>query len=168
MVFKKILSLVVEKSKSKSLLAAMKLLTYSENHFSNPLQRPLTAAILTLKALSMQTHSSPLLSSQWTGRTTLHRKKRFASFPSPAGMSLPNSPCAGIMTSQLNYSCTGGVWLVTSRLKSGNSWTFFLRCIVICSQSPLSDLQFCTEHLSRTVRQRVKLPADFEHSLPAL
>ncbi len=26
-------------------------------------------------------------------------KKRFASFPSPAGMSLPNSPCAGIMTS---------------------------------------------------------------------
>jgi hypothetical protein len=28
-----------------------------------------------------------------------HRKKRFASFPSPAGMSLPNSPWAGIMTS---------------------------------------------------------------------
>ncbi len=26
-------------------------------------------------------------------------KKRFASFPSPAGMSLPNSPWAGIMTS---------------------------------------------------------------------
>ncbi len=29
----------------------------------------------------------------------VHRKKRFASFPSPAGMSLPNSPWAGIMTS---------------------------------------------------------------------
>jgi hypothetical protein len=29
----------------------------------------------------------------------LHRKKRFASFPSTAGMSLPNSPWAGIMTS---------------------------------------------------------------------
>ncbi len=29
----------------------------------------------------------------------IHRKKRFASFPSPAGMSLPNSPWAGIMTS---------------------------------------------------------------------
>ncbi len=28
----------------------------------------------------------------------VHRKKRFASFPSPAGMSLPNSPWAGIMT----------------------------------------------------------------------
>ncbi len=26
----------------------------------------------------------------------LHRKQRFASFPSPAGMSLPNSPWAGI------------------------------------------------------------------------
>jgi hypothetical protein len=29
----------------------------------------------------------------------LHRKKRFGSFPSPAGMSLPNSPWAGITTS---------------------------------------------------------------------
>jgi len=29
----------------------------------------------------------------------IHHKKRFASFPSPAGMSLPNSPWAGIMTS---------------------------------------------------------------------
>ncbi len=28
-----------------------------------------------------------------------HRKKRFASIPSPAGMSLPNSPLAGIITS---------------------------------------------------------------------
>ncbi len=29
----------------------------------------------------------------------VHRKKRFASFPSPAGMSLPNSPWSGKMTS---------------------------------------------------------------------
>jgi hypothetical protein len=29
----------------------------------------------------------------------VYRKKRFASFPSPAGMSLPNYPWAGIMTS---------------------------------------------------------------------
>ncbi len=55
----------------------------------------------------------------------LHRKKRFGSFPSPAGMSLSNSPWAVIMTSKLNYSCPGGVWLVTSRLETGNSWTFF-------------------------------------------
>ncbi len=31
--------------------------------------------------------------------TRLHPKKKFASFPSPAGMSLTNSPWAGIMTS---------------------------------------------------------------------
>ncbi len=48
-------------------------------------------------------------------------KKMIASFPSPAGMSLPNSPWAGIMTSLLNYSWPGGVWLVTSRLETGNS-----------------------------------------------
>jgi hypothetical protein len=40
---------------------------------------------------------------------TLHRKKRFGSFPSTAGMSLPNSPWAGIMTSSLNYSCPGSL-----------------------------------------------------------
>jgi hypothetical protein len=52
---------------------------------------------------------------------TIHRKKKFSSFVSPAGKSLQNSPWAGIMTSQLNYSCPGGVWLVTSRLETGNS-----------------------------------------------
>jgi hypothetical protein len=31
--------------------------------------------------------------------TYIHCKKRFASFPSPAGVSLPNCPWAGIMTS---------------------------------------------------------------------
>jgi len=32
-------------------------------------------------------------------KVTLHCKKRLAIFPSPAGMSLPTSPLAGIMTS---------------------------------------------------------------------
>jgi hypothetical protein len=50
--------------------------------------------------------------------------KKVESFPSPAGMSLPNSPWARIMT-LLNYSCPREVWLVTSRLETGNSWTFF-------------------------------------------
>jgi hypothetical protein len=40
----------------------------------------------------------------------LHRKKSFASFLSPARMSLPNSPWVGIMTSYKNYSCPGRVW----------------------------------------------------------
>ncbi len=66
----------------------------------------------------------------WRGQRStsilrVHRRKRFASFPSPAGMSLPNSPWAGIMTSNLNYSCPGGVWFVTSRLETENWWTFF-------------------------------------------
>jgi hypothetical protein len=61
---------------------------------------------------------------------SLHRKKRFASFPSPAGMSLPNSPWAGRMTSYLNYSCAGGVWLVTSRHGDGKLVNLFLRCII--------------------------------------
>ncbi len=74
----------------------------------------------------------------------LHRKKRFASFPSPAGMSLPNSPWAGITTALLNYSCPGGVWLVTSRLGTGNSWTFFLRCIVGTRRYLLGGFQFHT------------------------
>jgi hypothetical protein len=67
---------------------------------------------------------------------------RFASFPSPAGMSLPNSPWAGIMTSYLNYSCLGGVWLVTSRLETGNSWTFF-HCV--CTNVTLIfNKMYCT------------------------
>ncbi len=55
----------------------------------------------------------------------LHRKKRLASFPSPHGMSLPNSPLAGIMTSYIYYSRLEGVWIVTFRLRTGNSQTFF-------------------------------------------
>jgi hypothetical protein len=42
---------------------------------------------------------SELSQSSQSGRSTYTVKKRFVSFPSPAGMSLPNSPWAGIMTS---------------------------------------------------------------------
>ncbi len=40
----------------------------------------------------------------------MHRKKRFTSFPSPAGMSLPKSPWAGIIQLWRHYSRPGGVW----------------------------------------------------------
>jgi hypothetical protein len=65
----------------------------------------------------------------------LHCKKRFASFPSPAGMSLPNSPWAGIMTTELNYSCPGGVWLVTSGWRRETREPFFTvyQCILLSS-----------------------------------
>ncbi len=51
-----------------------------------------------LQANKMRTKES-ITSSQAKNITRTHRKKRFASFPSSAGMSLPNSLWAGIMTS---------------------------------------------------------------------
>ncbi len=58
----------------------------------------------------------------------MHRKKRFTSFPSPAGMSLTKLPLGrnnSVMTSLFppRESLVG-----TSRLGTGNSRTFFLRC----------------------------------------
>ncbi len=59
----------------------------------------------------------------------LHCKKRLAIFPSPAGMSLTKISLAGnnqiIPREQLNFSPPGRVWLVTSRLGTGNSITVF-------------------------------------------
>jgi hypothetical protein len=58
----------------------------------------------------------------------LHRKKRFTSFPSPAGMSLTKLPLGrnnSVMTSLLPPRES---LVVTSWLGTGNSRTFFLRC----------------------------------------
>jgi hypothetical protein len=58
----------------------------------------------------------------------LHRKKRFTSFPSPAGMSLTKLPLGrnnSVMT--LLFPPRESL-VVTSRLRTGNSRTFFLRC----------------------------------------
>jgi hypothetical protein len=68
----------------------------------------------------------------WTDRITdsqAHRKKRFTSFPSPAGMSLTKVPLGrnnSVMTSlfPLRESL-----VVTSLLGTGNSRTYFLRCM---------------------------------------
>ncbi len=46
--------------------------------------------------LKVESRTSPAIGIDTATYTV---KKRFASFPSPAGMSLPNSPWAGIMTS---------------------------------------------------------------------
>ncbi len=58
-----------------------------------------------------------------------HTKKRFTSFPSPAGMSLTKLPLLGrnnsVMTSLFPPKES---LVVTSRLGTGNSRTFFLRC----------------------------------------
>jgi hypothetical protein len=58
----------------------------------------------------------------------LHRKKRFTSFPSPDGMSLTKLPLGrnnSVMTSLFSPRES---LVVTSRLGTGNSRTFFLRC----------------------------------------
>ncbi len=81
--------------------------------------------LLLYKPNQILSKSSPKTYNTYAEKRFCTVKKRFASFPSPTGMSLPNSPWAGIMTSLLNYSCHGGVWLVASRLETGNSGTFF-------------------------------------------
>jgi hypothetical protein len=58
----------------------------------------------------------------------MHRKKRFTSFPSPAGMSLTKLPLGrnnSVMTSLFPPIES---FVVTSRLGTGNFRTFFLRC----------------------------------------
>ncbi len=65
---------------------------------------------------------------------TVHRKKRFSSFPSPAGMSptkLPLGRNNSVMTSLFPPRES---LVVTSRLGTGNSRSFFLRCIPCCFQ----------------------------------
>ncbi len=74
------------------------------------------------------------LSSLYSIYNTIHRKKRFTSFPSPAGMSLTKLPLGrnnSVMT--LLFPPRESL-VVTSRLGTGNSRTFFLRCI-----SPVRD-----------------------------
>ncbi len=62
--------------------------------------------------------------------STIHRKKRFTSFPSPAGMSLTKLPLGlgrnnSVMTSLFPPRES---LVVTFRLGTGNSRSFFLRC----------------------------------------
>ncbi len=57
-----------------------------------------------------------------------HCKKRLPFFPSPAGMSITKFSLAG---SKINYSRPGRVWLVTSRLGTWKTKTFFTVHLVI-------------------------------------
>jgi hypothetical protein len=63
-----------------------------------------------------------------THQPPLHRKKRFTSFPSPAGMSLTKLPLVrnnSVMTSLFPPRAS---LVVTSRVGTGNSRIFFLWC----------------------------------------
>ncbi len=63
----------------------------------------------------------------------LHRKKRFTSFPSPAGMSLTKLPLGRNNSVMTSLFPPRESLVVTSRLGTGNSRTFFLRCILSVS-----------------------------------
>jgi hypothetical protein len=58
----------------------------------------------------------------------LHRKKRFTSFPSPAGMSLTQFPLGRNNSVMTSLFPPRESLVVTSRLGTGNSRTFFLLC----------------------------------------
>jgi hypothetical protein len=60
-------------------------------------------------------------------RLCLHRKKRFRSFPSPAGMSLTKLPLGRNNSVMTSLFPPRESLVVTSRLGTGNSRTFFLR-----------------------------------------
>ncbi len=63
-----------------------------------------------------------------TPSTMLHRKKRFTSFPCPAGMSLTKLPLGRNNLVMTSLFPPRESLVVTSRLGTGNSRTFFLRC----------------------------------------
>jgi hypothetical protein len=58
----------------------------------------------------------------------VHRKKSFTSFPSPAGMSLTKFPLGRNNSVMTSLFPPRESLVVTSRLGTGNSRTFFLRC----------------------------------------
>ncbi len=72
----------------------------------------------------------PLLAVKYTESQSnqIHRKKRFTSFPSPAGMSLTKLPLGRNNSVMTSLFPPRESLVVTSRLGTGNSRTFFLRC----------------------------------------
>jgi hypothetical protein len=58
----------------------------------------------------------------------MHRKKRFTSFQSPAGISLTKLPLGRNNSVMMSLFPPRESLVVTSRLGTGNSRTFFLRC----------------------------------------
>jgi hypothetical protein len=71
----------------------------------------------------------------------LHRKKRFTSFPSPAGKSLTKLPLGRNNSVMTSLFPPRESLVVTSRLGTGNSRTFFLRCMTIIGYKSQSAWQ---------------------------
>ncbi len=86
----------------------------------------------------------------------IHCKKRFTSFPSPAGMSLTKlllSRNNSVMTSLFPPRES---LVVTSRLGTGNSRTFFLRCVsdlhitIVCLFCCIALADLSWEYINRS------------------
>jgi hypothetical protein len=93
----------------------------------------------------------------------LHRKKRFTSFPSPAGMSLTKLPLSRNNSVMTSLFPPRESLVVTSRLGTGNSRTFFLRCSVHLRFRPtLVHVKFLSQR-SRNCRPcHLKQSSDIE------
>jgi hypothetical protein len=87
--------------------------------------------VLSTWAAEFNIRASALLPIRHTVRTALlnnsyiHRKKRFTSFPSPAGMSLTKLPLGRNNSVMTSLFPPGESLVVTSRLGTGNSQNFF-------------------------------------------
>ncbi len=68
-----------------------------------------------------------------SSKEIVHRKKRFTSFPSPAGMSLPKLHLGRNNSVMTSLFPPRESLVVTSRLGTGNSRTFFYG-VALCSQ----------------------------------
>ncbi len=76
-------------------------------------------------------------------KQVMHRKKRFTSFPSPAGMSLNKLPLGRNNSVMTSLFPPRDSLVVASRLGKGNSRTFFLRCWDNRYQKLGSDAPMC-------------------------
>ncbi len=97
--------------------------TVSEDAGLEP--RTVATLALTVRRSNLSARSHPL-----------HRKKRFTSFPSPAGMSLTKLPLGRNNSVMTSLFPPRESLVVTSRLGTGNSRTFFLRCTVSAIYHP--------------------------------
>jgi hypothetical protein len=86
---------------------------------------PCTPPVLIAKSITLPLN----VHGMWhTNVNCSHRKKRFTSFPSPAGMSLTKLPLGRNNSVMTSLFPPRESLVVTSRLGTGNSQSFFLRC----------------------------------------
>jgi hypothetical protein len=96
-------------------------------------QQILPAFLVDIWSLLFSVLDQQILPTSLVDKWSLHRKKRFTSFPSPAGMSLTKLPLGRNRSVMTSLFPPRESLVVTSRLGTGNSRTFFLRCTFFCA-----------------------------------